>query len=239
MTDFNNTNWAKEEFSSNYLDRADICIVERRKMFAILCSFVSHFMQGGVKRALDLGCGDGVLTEELLKLDPSISATLIDGSEEMLTKAKARLQQYEGAEYIRSSFQELSTNILLKAGFDIVFSSMAIHHLTMDEKKALFKAAYGCLNDGGAFVNIDVVLAPTGALDVWYMNLWEAWMDERTASLGFRDSGSKDIIRLYKDLEENKPDTLDDQMDALSSAGFREVDCYYKYGIFAVYGGMK
>ena len=239
MTDLSNTNWAKEEFSSNYLDRADICIVERRRMFAILCSFVSHFMRGGVKRILDLGCGDGVLTEELLKLAPSISATLIDGSEEMLTKAKARLQQYEGVEYIRSSFQELLSDNLLQAGFDIVFSSMAIHHLTMDEKRSLFKAAYGWLNDGGAFVNIDVVLAPTGELDVWYMNLWEAWMDEKKASLGFRDSESKDIIRLYKDLEENKPDTLDDQMDALSSAGFREVDCYYKYGIFAVYGGMK
>lgn len=239
MTDFNNTNWVKEEFSRDYLDRADICIVERRKMFEILCSFVSHFMQAGVKRTLDLGCGDGVLTEELLKLAPSVSATLIDGSEEMLTKAKARLQQYEGVEYIRSSFQELLSDNLLQTAFDIVFSSMAIHHLTMDEKSELFKAAYGWLNDGGAFINIDVVLAPTGALDEWYMELWEKWMDERTASLGIRDSKSKDIIRLYKDLEENKPDTLDDQLAALSSAGFREVDCFYKYGIFAVYGGMK
>jgi tRNA (cmo5U34)-methyltransferase len=35
----------------------------------------------------------------------------------------------------------------------------------------------------------------------------------------------------------NKPDTLEDQLEALSETGFRDVDCYYKNGIFAVFGG--
>lgn len=240
MTDFNRTSWAKEEFSRNYLDKADIYIVERRRMFAILRSFSNHFLQkSGKKRLLDLGCGDGILTYELLSEDPNLSVTLVDASEDMLLKAKERFKGVKGNSFIRASFQELLAGKVLKPGFDLVFSSMAIHHLTMAEKKALFKLIFNCLNDGGYFVNIDVVDAPAEALDSWYMKLWEDWMDEKKLSLGVSGEESKDIIRRYKDLEENRPDKLDDQMNALRAEGFRDVDCYYKYGIFTIYGGIK
>jgi tRNA (cmo5U34)-methyltransferase len=39
--------------------------------------------------------------------------------------------------------------------------------------------------------------------------------------------------------EENKPDTLNDQLNALRAAGFKDVDCYYKYGIFSMFGGRR
>jgi tRNA (cmo5U34)-methyltransferase len=48
-----------------------------------------------------------------------------------------------------------------------------------------------------------------------------------------------DIIRRYMESGDNRPDTLDDQLNALKSIGFSSVDCYYKYGIFTVYGGKK
>ncbi|NOY65253.1 MAG: class I SAM-dependent methyltransferase, partial [Nitrospirae bacterium] len=33
--------------------------------------------------------------------------------------------------------------------------------------------------------------------------------------------------------------TLEAQLDALRETGFKEVDCYYKYGVFAIYGGRR
>jgi tRNA (cmo5U34)-methyltransferase len=32
---------------------------------------------------------------------------------------------------------------------------------------------------------------------------------------------------------------LNTQLEALQSVGFKDVDCYYKYGIFAIFGGKK
>ncbi len=49
----------------------------------------------------------------------------------------------------------------------------------------------------------------------------------------------KGIVRQYKDAEENKPDTLKDQLDALRTIGFKDVDCYYQYGIFTMFGGRR
>jgi tRNA (cmo5U34)-methyltransferase len=88
-------------------------------------------------------------------------------------------------------------------------------------------------------MNIDVILAPAASLEDWYMELWHEWMDERKGALGLEKDLFNDITKRYKELEENKPDTLEDQLTALKETGFREVDCYYKYGIFAVFGGRK
>lgn len=239
MTDFDESRWADPEFGRRYLDNADIYIVERRRMFEILKSFYRHFLSFGQNQILDLGCGDGILTHELLKIDPSLSATLTDGSEDMLKKARKRLEGFKKATFIKASFQDLLARGALDSRFDLVFSSQAIHHLTMDEKYALFRWIHAHLNRDGHFVNIDVVLPPAESLEEWYMTLWKEWMDERKAVSATAGDQYDDIIQRYKDNKDNKPDTLDDQMNALKKAGFCEVDCYYKYGIFSIYGGKK
>jgi len=240
MTDFKKTNWANPEFARGYRDTADIFIVDRGRMFSILQSLYLHFVSdGSAKKVLDLGCGDGIVTSSIARVDNSISATLVDGSEDMLRKAKERLRGLKKAQYISLSFQEMIRGNLIHGTFDFIASSLAIHHLSMTEKKALFKTIYQLLNPGGSFVNIDVVLAPSGPLEQWYLSLWKDWIAERTWDLGIAGGTFKDIARQYKDAEENKPDTLMDQFDALTSIGFKDVDCYYKHGIFTVYGGRK
>lgn len=241
MTDFERSNWARAEFSRDYLDRADIYIVERRKIFAIVKSFFGHFLGvSGTKRVLDLGCGDGIITHELMKDFGSIISTLVDGSDDMLSQARERLKGFEQVRYIRASFQEIIKGTAdIGTDYSLIVSSMAIHHLTLEEKKALFGIIHRVLCGGGFFINFDVVLAPTDELDGWYMELWKEWMDAKRASLGIHEVDSTDIMKRYKSLEENKPDLLDDQMNALRATGFRNADCFYKYGIFTLYGGMK
>ncbi len=240
MTNFKDTNWAKPEFSQNYRENADIFIVERRRVLAILQSFYRHFLQDNSKSSLlDLGCGDGIITSSIVEVDNTISATLVDGSDDMLSKARERLKGFANAKYICASFQEIMMGKLLTGRFDIVASSLAIHHLTMAEKTALFRTVYLLLNAGGYFVNIDVVLAPSETLEHWYLRIWREWIDERKAELGIKGDRFSDITERYKQLEENKPDTLEDQLSALREAGFKDVDCHYKYGIFTMYGGGK
>lgn len=240
MTEFDKSQWAKAEFAQEYRDSADVYVVERRRMIDILKSFYGHFIGNKPKNnVLDLGCGDGIATYELLKIDNSIRATLIDGSEDMLNKAKERLRDFRNLTFIRASFQEiLNKNITLQR-YDFVVSSLAIHHLTMEEKKALFRTIYSHLNTDGCFLNIDVILAPSDALEQWYLLLWKQWIDERKLCLGIEDSHYDDIIRRYKENTDNKPDTLAAQLNALQTIGFKHVDCFYKYGIFTMYGGRK
>jgi len=239
MDTFNQSAWAQETFSKDFLEKADIYIQERRKMIRSMSSLFSYyFKEKSNIHTLDLGCGDGVLTEALISKNGTIIATLVDGSLTMLQKARERLTSYSGMHFIHASFQELLTGTIPLDHFDLCVSSFAIHHLEMREKTNLFRYICGHLNAGGHFVNIDVVLSPSQGLEEWYFSIWREWMQYMQEQLNVKDELPEDIIKRYKDpLSMNKPDTLEDQLEALRETGFRDVDCYYKNGIFSVFGG--
>ena len=241
MSDFNKSPWVENKFAENYLDKADIYIVERRKMFWFVSSLFSHFIQGKHDiKLLDLGCGDGVLTGELLKINHEISATLLDGGEGMIHKAKARLKGNRNTTFIQATFQDLLGGTVKLGTYDFCVSSMAIHHLEMSEKASLFHLIASCLKSGGRFVDVDVVLPPSEELEHWYFAIWKDWLATMMDRYNIRDEVPEDLIRRYKDPSSmNKPDTLGNQLRAMESAGFVDVDCYFKNGIFAVFGGKK
>jgi tRNA (cmo5U34)-methyltransferase len=241
MSDFNKSAWTDNKFAQNYLDRADIYVVERRKMFWLVSSLVSHFRHGEQDiKLLELGCGDGALTEELLKTNNGMSATLLDGGEGMVQKAKERLKGYRNTTFIQATFQDLLDGKVKLENYDFIVSSMAIHHLEMDEKASLFCLISSWLKPGGRFVDVDVVLPPTEELEGWYFAVWKDWLAYMMNRYNIQDEVPEDMIRRYKDPSSmNKPDTIVNQLRALESVGFVDVDCYFKNGIFVVFGGVK
>jgi|LSQX01.3.fsa_nt_gb tRNA (cmo5U34)-methyltransferase len=240
MVEFSKSNWAFPDFSQKYRDTADIIIVERKRLLSILKSFYTHFIINKPDRSvLDLGCGDGIATYELLRIDSALNATLLDGSSSMLSRAKERLKRYDNCCFLCASFQDLLNRRIMPGDFDFIISSMAIHHLTTVEKAALFKTVYSHLNPGGYFLNMDVILSSSETLEQWYLQLWREWITEREAILKIDSHEHDDIIKRYKDNGDNNPDPLSTQLESLQTAGFIDVDCYYKYGIFAMYGGKK
>ncbi len=242
MTDFKDTEWSGEEVVKWYLKEADMRVVDRRRQIEILKSFYKHFIGvGKASRVLDLGCGDGIITQELFELDDSISVTLVDGSDHMLEMARTRLASHENTRFIRMSFQELlkDGSVVGLQDFDLVFSSLAIHHLAGDEKKSLFKYIYSHLRDGGCFVNIDIILSPSKTLEEWYLDIWRDWMGARQREYGIEDDFEDATRRYLKDDHYSQLSTLGDQIDALKDVGFKDVDCLYKHGIFSIYAGRK
>lgn len=240
MAEFDKSKWANSGFTKEYRDSADIIIVDRKRLFTILQSFYIYFIADRLNgRVLDLGCGDGIVIYELLKVDNTLKATLIDGSNDMIIQAKERLKKFRDLRFIHASFQDILKETVALENYDFVVSSMATHHLTMEEKTGLFKTVYSHLNNGGYFLNTDVILAPSNTLEQWYLQLWKQWIDERKSILEVEDHSYDDVIRRYKDNTDNKPDLLSSQLEALKAIGFRDVDCFYKYGIFSMFGGKK
>jgi hypothetical protein len=99
---------------------------------------------------------------------------------------------------VNATFQDLFGHDSLRNTFCFVVSSLAIHHLVMEEKAPLFEHIHGHLDPGGFFLNIDVVLSPTGNLESWYLTLWREWIDLHT--VGSEDdfpSGENAMLTLF------------------------------------------
>lgn len=185
------------------------------------------FGPGDAADMLDLGAGTGLLTAILREQFPAARFTLIDISDEMLAKARER---FVGKD-VRIIVGDYSREPI-PGPFDAIVSALSIHHLTDEDKAALFHRILAALKPGGVFVNADEVLGPTPALDHMY---WDQWEREIIA----RGIDPKEVVAAKDRMHHDIPATLDAHLGWLREAGFADVDCYYKYFGYVVFGGRK
>jgi tRNA (cmo5U34)-methyltransferase len=232
-------NWDKLENNKNFLETADIIIPQRQRLVSVLVSYVRFFGGGSGKiNLLDLGCGDGILAENVHLANPSARITACDASPTMLDQARIRLKHIKDAEFLNYSFTEIMENPPFKKSYDFIVSSLAIHHLEIAQKLAFFKMLYGVLAPGGHFLNLDSCITADETLLPWYYRLWREWILEAQAAQKSKEDYST-VPETAPQKPENHYQDLNEQLAWLRQAGFANVDCFYKYGIFCLYGGRR
>jgi tRNA (cmo5U34)-methyltransferase len=237
MTGFTESNWARPEYSRDYRETADRIIPERQSLLWIAASFYRHHTRDGRrKRILDLGCGDGILAQILSRQDGEAHIVLADGSAEMLASARQRLSGNQKTDYLQTTFEEIIAGTFRPAPFDFIGSAFAIHHLETPDKARLFRAVHGLLNPGGCLLIIDA--AESERFTEWYYVLWKEWILAHEELTKPAESAA-DVPSKARAKPENHYDSLRSQLDAMTDAGFLDVECHYKFGMFAVYGGRK
>jgi tRNA (cmo5U34)-methyltransferase len=240
-TNFSKSYWTNDEFANGFLQESDIFIPQRKQvqqLIKLLFSFYCNKIER--PHIIDLGCGDGAVTKVLLGVHDNLLSTLIDGSEHMLESARKNIPRANIKEIIHISFQELYCSSAIKDNADFIVSSLAIHHLNDIEKNHLFKYIYTKLNPGGVFINYDPVLSSSQELEQFELLMWKEWIVNYEAAISPRRDKSLDIIPSeYKSNKDNVPSTLDSQLEMLRNAGFLDVNLFYKYGLFCLFGGKK
>jgi tRNA (cmo5U34)-methyltransferase len=236
---------ARVEF---YLNIADLVLVERERTTKILLDlFKYHFDGRKGLGLLDLGCGDGILTGRIRDIHPQNTFHLVDASPQMIEKARKNLGDGLGdlddgsVSFINQTFEDYIDAQPKELRYDFVYSANAIHHLDLEGKGRLYAKIFQETRAGGMFMNIDVVRPSSRRCEEWQFRMWTDWINETLRNRGLKqDTGKYDHLpAAYKAANENKPSTLNEQLDLLSEVGFEDVDCYYKYGIFAVFGGTR
>ena len=236
---FEKSDWAKSEYTKNYLEKADYIIPFRRTFYSVLVSFFERFVADGKKKIiLDLGTGNGILTKTLFEKNKNIEFIVTDGSDMMLDKAKENLKGIPVKGFVNLTFQEIIEGKLNYGPFDFVMSSFAIHHLYLDEKKLLFEKIYDLLKTDGYFINIDTAINQKPEINNWYYQVWKEWITDVKNNLELEES-YEDVPDKSPSSPENHYDPLDIQLDFLQNIGFKEVECHFKFGIFTLFGGKK
>lgn len=188
------------------------------------------FERASPLRVIDLGCGTGTLSREIVNRFPNARITCVDIAENMIALARSKLGHHMRVEYVHADFESFE----FKRRYDAAVSSLALHHLRTDEsKRRLYRHIYQSLRPGGVFYNADVTLASGDFLQSVYLKKWIAFMRRGVSQQEIEEKW----IPKYE--AEDHPTKLTDQLAWLIDIGFADVDVIWKYYNFAVYGGIR
>lgn len=173
---------------------------------------------------LELGCGTGNLTLALQHTYPQANITATDSSDELLAICRHRLPKH-----VKVKQMDMRDFTQPNEPYDLICSSLAIHHLSSDEKSELFNQIFHAIQDGGFFIFCDLFRSEAKYLDeinqsIWHSDAFEAGTSEEEWNKW-----------QYHVKMHDKPDSLANQMTWLKESGFSVVECVWRY---ASWGGI-
>jgi cyclopropane fatty-acyl-phospholipid synthase-like methyltransferase len=179
---------------------------------------------------LDLGAGYGALSAAVLAALPTASATLVDFSAPMMAEGAARLTAFAGRwRYVEWDLNHPGWPPDADGPFEAVVSAQALHHLSDERKAALYCDVYAHLAPGGAFLVWDPVRPPHPYLAALYVVTDHGEQAPAVSSAADRPLTA----------HEAGVAPLADHLAWLRAAGFGAVDCFWKRGSSAMFGGYR
>lgn len=233
--------WGESE-SETYRAICAVAVPRREDMIATLIAAVP-FRAAEAIRILDLGAGDGLLSEGLLARFSNATLTALDGSESMREAAASRLQAF-GERARIAPFDLASLDWWDRMyGAHLVVASLSLHHLNDAKKQYFYKAAADRLAPGGALLIADLVDLQHAAARAVAADRWDALAKRQADALDRPDL----FIRFEQERwnhfrfpdDSDQPSALLHHLVWLRHAGFAAVDCLWMEAGHAVFGGFK
>jgi ubiquinone/menaquinone biosynthesis C-methylase UbiE len=237
--------WSEAD-SREFINLADIAVPGREEQLELILSLIPA-QEHEEFRAVELACGEGILAERLLERFPNAQLVAFDGSEMMIDAAQRRLSRFGSR--VRVQQFELATEDWsggLETPLRCVLSSLAIHHLSDEEKASLYARIAEYLEPGGALLIADAVLPANATVRSSVVSAWHRIAKEQSEA----QTGSPELYQRAVDDGWAPPDTdeaipgempasLYDHLAWLTRAGFQQVDCFWMRAGIAIYGGYR
>jgi len=231
--------WASETYVDEWVRRQQAEDRSRAERFQLICDLFP-FPNNATVTILDVGAGYGPVSMFILERYPHATCVAQDGSEPMLTRAGHLAAKYgERVKLHRSDLFEVSWLPQQFGPFDAVVSSSCLHNLRDFKRiREIYGDIRAHLRSGGAFVNADLINAPTAALHQRYERV-------ATARRHREGAAAEDLAAMVRQGRRPPasatkgpfPASLDQHLRALRAAGFKDVDCFWKELRRAVFGG--
>ena len=205
-----------DEFSKNYTSDMQKCVPHYD--FLLACFSQGYPNDFRPKNILDLGCGNGNVTEQLIDQFKEANYFLLDASKEMLSICRNRFKKYQ----IRVMESYFNDYMFPVDHFDIVAGGFSLHHCDQNEKRQLFQKIYNSLRENGIFAISDLMIDKH---DTAHDELIAYW--GRLVNKNFPDGEKWTWIMEHYD-EFDKPDSVENQLKWLRAAGFNDIDIIIK-----------
>jgi tRNA (cmo5U34)-methyltransferase len=186
------------------------------------------------RRVLDAGCGPGDLSERLLAEYPGVELVAFDFSMTMVARARELL-----GDRARVLHMDLSGDWEAAGGdFDLVVAVQAVHHLADEAKRNAIAQAFASLRSGGRYLQSDPVAVRDDAFFRHHLMLWNRARREAGFDPLPEDYDHLRFSRQLRDYEDHLA-SLESHLEWLEEAGFEPVECIWRSGNRAIFGGLR
>ena len=188
-----------------------------------------EYIPPDARSLVELGCGTGNLSIQLAAKFPRGALNFVDASPEMIDVTRSRIDQALSSPtppvgFLVQRFEQLE---LPEGPVDVVVSSISLHHV--EDKARLYARVRSFLNRGGRFCFADQM---RGEPEFNHLLNWERWLDF------CRERGHctpEEIESLLQHAAAHDHyTTLTDHIALLSEAGFSEIDCVWRNGMWGI-----
>ncbi len=204
------------EFSVNYTRDMIACVPHYLESMS---GFTKDLPDAFVpKKILDLGCGNGNTTAEMLKRFPNAEYELVDASQKMIDLCQNRFAGYNML-FTNSYFKDF---IFKHDNYDMVTAGFSLHHCDSEEKKDIFRNVCRSLKTGGIFGISDLMINKSSAEHSQLLKEWKSFVMK-----SFPDDEKWEWLMEHYD-EFDKPDNYEDHIQWLKEAGFAKLNIVFQ-----------
>lgn len=218
--------------AAEYTETVERCFHRYREMLWALLDYLpaQQTAHRPVSHILELGCGTGNLTVLIAEKFPDAAITTVDVSSESIQACRERLDPQRSIEFLDADIRELDFE---SQRFDLILSSITIHHLVAAEKQAFFRRCFDWLHAGGVFAFADQFRGATDELYAKHIANWKAF------SLSAGGTEQEYAMWMEHQRAHDHHDTLLDQLEWLRQSGFENLDCVWRHLLWAVVQGRR
>ena len=205
-----------DEFSKNYTNDMIGCVPH---YLQLISSFVKYLpVNFNPTSILDLGCGNGNITAQLIPCFPNASFTLVDASSEMIDLCRNKFNGYD-ISYSNNYFKDFIFNT---ESYDLIVAGFSLHHCDNLEKQSIFKDIHFALKKGGIFSYSDLMITKTNPDHPLILKKWNEFVNNN-----FPDGEKWAWIMEHYEAFDKPTDYLV-QIEWLKNAGFTNIQIPFK-----------
>jgi tRNA (cmo5U34)-methyltransferase len=224
MTDVTGT--ASDYFGS-MIEEYDSLIQRAVPTYEAMLSTTLEYLPAHPRSGLELGCGTGNFTLALVDRFPRCRWTIVDGSDEMVDLASARLTELAPAAHAECVLGRFELIEFDAASFDVITSCISLHHVA--DKAAMFARLRPMLRPGGSLCFADQL---TGAAPRVADRHWERWLEHCRAPGQCTEEEVDHLVD--HSAAHDHYESLAAYAQYLRDAGFVQIDCVWRDGMWAV-----
>lgn len=200
-------------------------------LHSITTSYAAWFLENG-STAYDIGTSLGAVIQNLKEVYPDRDVKYIglDVSESMIIEAKNRFKNESDVEMLCKDIRDENTTI---ENACLVTAFLSLMFIPQKDRQAIVEKVYNGLNPGAAFIVVEKVRSNGTQINEIFNEVYNDLKQEQGVSEVEMLNKTKSIRGVLR------PQTINENINLLVAAGFREVDTFFQLGNFAGFIGIK